>query len=76
MLLTEYLSSKEFVSPEILEEDTTKGDYVIPYVIEDNKEDGSSGALPKIWSRTLRVKITANNGVVKLDVRIPVLELP
>lgn len=46
-------------------------EYVIPYVLEESKEDDSTGSPSKIWSRTLRVKVTANNGVVKLDVRIP-----
>lgn len=46
-------------------------DLVIPYVLEDSKDGGSTGSSSKIWSRTLRVKVTSNNGVVKLDVRIP-----
>eukprot|EP00250_Pteridium_aquilinum_P034913 c8308_g1_i1 orf=173-1756(+) len=47
-----------------------EAELVIPYVLEDSK-DGDSTSSSKIWSRTLRVKVTANSGVVKLDVRIP-----
>ncbi|XP_074264199.1 uncharacterized protein LOC141586770 isoform X2 [Silene latifolia] len=32
---------------------------------------GSTGTFGGIWSRTLRIKITGNDGVEKLDVRIP-----
>ncbi|KAI5068817.1 hypothetical protein GOP47_0017162 [Adiantum capillus-veneris] len=49
-------------------------DLVIPYVLEESKDEHFSGSSSKIWSCTLRVKkVTANNGVVKLDVRIPVM---
>ena len=68
----EDLSSSQVISSEIRDEETKKDDYVIPDVLEDNKEDSSSASLPRIWSRTLRVKVTANNGVVKLDVGVPV----
>ncbi|MCO5605540.1 hypothetical protein L7F22_059723 [Adiantum nelumboides] len=45
-------------------------DVVVPYMLEESKDERFTGS-SRIWSRTLRVKVTANNGVVKLDVRIP-----
>lgn len=44
---------------------------VVPYVVEGSETNSSTDFPPGIWSRTLRVKITSNTGMVKLDVRIP-----
>lgn len=64
-----FLQSEIYQSQEMGDQPELQGskiESVIPYVLEDSTENYSG-----IWSRTLRVKITANTGVVKLDVRIP-----
>ncbi|KAB1227208.1 hypothetical protein CJ030_MR1G022628 [Morella rubra] len=42
-----------------------------PYVYSDYGADGSRDPFSRIWSRTLRIKITGRDGFEKLDVRIP-----
>lgn len=44
---------------------------ITPYVLEDSSSEGKQTFLSGIWSRSLRVKITAMDGFEKLDVRIP-----
>lgn len=44
---------------------------ITPYVLEDSISEGTRTPLSGIWSRSLRVKITAMDGFEKLDVRIP-----
>lgn len=44
---------------------------ITPYVYDNHGGDGSKGPFSRIWSRTLRVKITGRDGLEKLDVRIP-----
>ncbi|CAN0923195.1 2,3-dimethylmalate lyase [Linum grandiflorum] len=44
---------------------------ITPDVYNAYGADGSRGPFSGIWSRTLRVKITGNDGFEKLDVRIP-----
>lgn len=44
---------------------------ITPYVLEDSSSEGTRTSLSGIWSRSLRVKITAMDGFEKLDVRIP-----
>ncbi|XP_057540957.1 uncharacterized protein LOC130818775 [Amaranthus tricolor] len=44
---------------------------VIPEVYSNPGADSSRGAFGDLWSRTLRIKITGNDGSEKLDVRIP-----
>lgn len=43
-----------------------------PYMYSDYGADGSRDPFSRIWSRTLRIKITGGDGFEKLDVRIPV----
>lgn len=45
---------------------------VIPEVYTNYGADASREAFGSIWSRTLRIKVTGNDGSNKLDVRIPV----
>lgn len=48
---------------------------VIPEVYSNPGADDSRGAFGNLWSRTLRIKITGNDGSEKLDVRIPVSQM-
>ena len=45
---------------------------ITPDVHSNSGADGSRDPFSGIWSRTLRIKITARDGFEKLDVRIPV----
>ena len=45
---------------------------ITPDVYNNSGADGSRDLFSGIWARTLRVKITGNDGFEKLDVRIPV----
>lgn len=44
---------------------------VTPYVLDESPSEDAKTSLSGIWSRSLRVKITATDGFEKLDVRIP-----
>lgn len=45
---------------------------ITPDVYNNYGADGSRDPFSRIWSRTLRIKITGRDGFEKLDVRIPV----
>lgn len=45
---------------------------ITPDVYNNYRADGSRDPFSRIWSRTLRVRITGRDGFEKLDVRIPV----
>lgn len=45
---------------------------ITPDVYNNYGADGSRDPFSRIWSRTLRIKITGRDGFEKLDLRIPV----
>lgn len=45
---------------------------ITPDVYNNYGADSSRDPFSRIWSRTLRVKITGRDGFEKLDIRIPV----
>ncbi|KAH9302079.1 hypothetical protein KI387_013662, partial [Taxus chinensis] len=48
-----------------------KVEVITPYVLDESTSEDTRTPLSGIWSRSLRVKITARDGFEKLDVRIP-----
>ncbi|KAE8670293.1 Phosphoenolpyruvate carboxylase family protein isoform 2 [Hibiscus syriacus] len=44
---------------------------ITPDVYSNYRADGSRDPFARIWSRTLRIKITGRDGIERLDVRVP-----
>ncbi|KAI0528915.1 hypothetical protein KFK09_001459 [Dendrobium nobile] len=66
------------ITPKIQEEASQRAERVSEAVVEvisplhdGYKSNDSNERSSGIWSRTLRLKVTGNNGVEKLDIRIP-----